>query len=244
MGASTCCARGCCDDRGGGFAVNDTVRRAELAARIDHSVLKPEASSADIVAGARLVRALGVGFYCVQPSRVMLAARELAGAATRVVTVIGFPHGCDLPQTKASGAARAIEQGAAEIDMVLNYAALLDRDARVASDDVAAVVRACAHAPLKVIVESALLDDAQLELACRIAVDAGAAFVKTSTGFHPAGGASEHAVRSMRRVVGASIGVKASGGIRTLADALAMISAGASRIGTSGTEAILGALPD
>ncbi|MCL4744594.1 MAG: deoxyribose-phosphate aldolase [Burkholderiaceae bacterium] len=224
--------------------MNGHPKRAALAAQIDHSVLKPEASAAQIIAGAQLVRAHAVGFYCVQPSRVALAARELAGSAARVVTVVGFPHGCDLGETKARAAALAVQQGAAEIDMVLDFGALLDGDTRVLAGEVGAVVRACAKVPLKVIVESALLDDAQLELACRISVDAGAAFVKTSTGFHPAGGASPHAVRLMRRVVGPSIGVKASGGIRTLDDTLAMLGAGANRIGTSGTEAILAALPD
>ena len=143
---------------------------------------------------------------------------------------------------KASAAATAVEDGAREIDTVLNFGALRSGQIDGVIEDIAAVVRAVPGIPVKVILETAALDDAQKRLACRIALDAGAAFVKTSTGFHPAGGATVHDVRLMRAAVGAGIGVKASGGIRTLDDARAMLDAGANRIGTSASAAILAAL--
>jgi deoxyribose-phosphate aldolase len=218
------------------------VTRAELARMLDHSVLKPESTAADIAAGADVVRAWRVGFYCVQPGRVALAVRALAGTDARVISVVGFPHGCDRPESKARATELAIADGAREIDTVLNFGALKDGDARAAAADVAAVVRAAQRLPVKVILETAALADAEKLLACRIAVDAGAAFVKTSTGFHPAGGATVADVRVLRAAVGAEVGVKASGGIRTLADAQVMIAAGANRIGTSASAAILAAL--
>ena len=218
------------------------MTRDELARMLDHSVLKPEATAADIAAGADIVRAWRVGFYCVQPCRVALAARALAGTDARVISVVGFPHGGDRPEAKARATELALADGAREIDTVLNFGALKDGDTQAAAADVAAVVRAAQRLPVKVILETAALTDDEKRLACRIAVDAGAAFVKTSTGFHPAGGATAADVRLMRELVGVRAGVKASGGIRTLADAQAMIAAGANRIGTSASAAILGAL--
>ena len=218
------------------------MTRAELARILDHSVLKPESTQSDIQAGIDTVRALGVGFYCVQPCWVKLAASALAGTDARVVSVVGFPHGCDLPDVKAQAAARAVGDGAREIDMVIDIGALRSRREDVVAADIEAVVRAVSGVPVKVILETSALDDAQKRLGCRIAVAAGAAFVKTSTGFHASGGATVHDVRLMRETVGANVGVKASGGIRTLADAMAMIDAGASRIGTSASGAILAAM--
>jgi deoxyribose-phosphate aldolase len=218
------------------------MNRAALARLIDHSVLKPEATEADIRAGAAIVRAWNIGFYCVQPCWVRAAAAALEGTDARVVTVAGFPHGCDRADVKASAAALAVDEGAAEVDMVQNFGALKSGHATVVAAEIEAVIRATRGIPVKVILESAVLNDAEKELACRLAQDAGAAFVKTSTGFHAAGGATLADVRLMRAAVGPHMGVKASGGIRTLSDALAMIDAGANRIGASSSAAILASI--
>jgi deoxyribose-phosphate aldolase len=218
------------------------MTRDELARLLDHSVLKPEADANDIRAGIEVVRDFGVGFYCVQPCWVRFAAQALPGTSALVVAVIGFPHGCDRPEVKARAAALAVTDGAREIDTVMNFGALRSGDLAAVTADIEAVVRAVPGIPVKVIIEAAALDEAQKRLACRLAVAAGAAFVKTSTGFHPAGGASVADVRLMRAEVGASVGVKASGGIRSLADARTMLDAGANRIGTSASATILSAL--
>jgi deoxyribose-phosphate aldolase len=218
------------------------VTRSELARMLDHSVLKPESTADDIRAGIDVVRVWRIGYFCVQPCWVKLAAGALAGVDAGVVSVVGFPHGADRAETKAHAAVLAQADGAREIDTVLNIGALKSGAHAEAAADIAAVVRAVAGLPVKVIVEAAALTDDEKRLACRLAVDAGAAFVKTSTGFHPGGGATVADVRLMRAVVGPQVGVKASGGIRTLADALAMIAAGANRIGTSASASILAAL--
>ena len=220
------------------------MKRAEMACLLDHSVLKPEAVEGDIRLGAEVVRAWPGGFYCVQPCWVPLAVKLLAGTSVRVVSVIGFPHGCDHAEVKVRAAAIAVAEGAAEIDMVMNVGALRSGYSTATAADIEAVVRAVPGIPVKVILETAALTEGEQTLACRLSVDAGAAFVKTSTGFHPAGGATVGAVRLMRKTVGPAIGVKASGGIRSLADALLMLEAGANRIGTSASAAILAALPD
>lgn len=218
------------------------MKREEMARLLDHSVLKPEAPEADVRAGAELVRGWPGGFYCVQPSWVSLAARMLAGTPVGVISVVGFPHGCDRGEVKARAAQVAVAEGAAEIDMVLNLGLVKSGRAAEAGRDVGEVVRAVAGTPVKVILETAALTPEEITLACRLCVEAGAAFVKTSTGFHPAGGATVEAVRLMRETVGPSVGVKASGGIRSLDDAMRMIEAGANRIGTSASAAILAAL--
>ena len=218
------------------------MTRVELARIIDHSVLKPEAAEVDIRAGAELVRSLQIGFFCVQPSWAKRAATLLVGARARIVTVIGFPHGCDRFEAKARAAALAIEDGAAEIDMVMNFGALKSGLIDEVTADIRAVIGAVGAVPVKVILETAALTESEKLLACRIARDAGAAFVKTSTGFHPSGGASVDDVSLLRSAVGPTVGVKASGGIRSLADVLAMLDAGANRIGTSASEAIISAL--
>ncbi len=217
------------------------MTRAELARLLDHSVLKPEATVDDVRAGAEVVRTWAIGCYCVQPWLVPAAVDALGDADAVVASVVGFPHGCERTDTKVLATRLAVGEGAREIDMVMNLGALRG-DTRLVASDVASVVRAAAGAPVKVIIEAAALTDDEKRLACRLVVEAGAAFVKTSTGFHPAGGASLADVRLMRDAVGPSIGVKASGGIRSLADTLAMIDAGANRIGTSSSAAILGAL--
>ena len=220
------------------------LARRELAPLLDHSVLKPEATASDIVSGAEVVCTWRIGYYCVQPCWVSLAARALAGSGAKVASVVGFPHGVDRPDVKANAASLAAADGAREIDMVQNVGALRSGRAAWVAADIEAVVRAVPGIPVKVILEATVLTEEEKTLACRLAVDAGAAFVKTSTGFHPAGGATAADVRLMRAVVGPSVGVKASGGIRTLGDVLSMLDAGANRIGTSASAAILGAMPE
>lgn len=220
------------------------MRRGEMARMLDHSVLKPEAVEKDILAGVEVVRGWPGGYFCVQPCWVPLAAGQLAGTPVGVISVVGFPHGCDRDEVKARAAAIAVAEGAAEIDMVMNLGLLRDGRAAEVAADVAAVVKAVPGVPVKVILETAALTADEIRLACRLCAGAGAAFVKTSTGFHAAGGATVEAVRLMRETVGPSVGVKASGGIRSLDDALRMIEAGANRIGTSASAAILAGLPE
>jgi deoxyribose-phosphate aldolase len=217
------------------------MTRDELASIIDHSVLKPDTTEREIRAGVDVVRTWHIGYYCVQPWWVALAARELAGVAP-IASVIAFPHGCDRTEIKARAAEVAVRDGAREIDMVLNIGALKDGDGAGVERDICAVVEAVPGIIVKVIFETAVLTVDEKRLACLVARNAGAAFVKTSTGFHPAGGATVADVRLLRDCVGSALGVKASGGIRTLADALAMIDAGANRIGASASAAILSAL--
>ncbi|MEO3758692.1 deoxyribose-phosphate aldolase [Mycobacterium sp. B14F4] len=218
-------------------------RRDEVAALVDHTLLKPEATEADVVRLAEEAAALGVFAICVSPSMVPIAVRARS-QAQKVCAVAGFPSGKHLSVIKAEEARLAIEAGADEIDMVIDVGAALSGDAGAIRSDVAAVRAAIGpRSTLKVIVESAALlllgDEHTLLTACRAAADGGADFVKTSTGFHPAGGASVRAVELM-----ATVGprVKASGGIRTAADAVVMLDAGATRLGLSGTRAVLDGL--
>lgn len=221
---------------------------AEVAALVDHTLLKPEATEADVVALVEEAVALGVFAVCVSPSMVSVAHRA-AGAhpeGLAVAAVAGFPSGKHLAGVKAGEAAAAVGDGAAEIDMVIDVGAALTGDFAQVAADIATVRSAVPGAVLKVIVESAALlrlgDEQTLVAACRAAEDSGADFVKTSTGFHPAGGASVTAVEIMVRTVGGRLGVKASGGIRTAEHALAMLDAGATRLGLSGTRAVLDGL--
>jgi deoxyribose-phosphate aldolase len=223
--------------------MTDAMRRAELARLLDHSVLKPEATEEDILAGADLVRQWRIGFYCVQPSYVSLAAGALRDSHARVVSVVGFPHGCERSVTKTQAAELAVRDGAAEVDMVMNVGRLKSGRSQAVAGEIAQVVRAIPGIPVKVILEACLLTEEEKVIACRLVRDAGAAFVKTSTGFHPGGGATTADVRLLRVTVGPDFGVKAAGGIRTLADATAMVEAGANRLGTSASAAILAALP-
>jgi deoxyribose-phosphate aldolase len=214
----------------------------ELARLIDHSVLHPEATEREVRSGADVVRTWQIAFYCVQPCWVKVAAEALAGTDARVVSVVGFPHGCDRTEVKARAAVIAVDEGAGEIDMVMAFGALRSGHAAVVAADIEAVVGAVPGIPVKVILETRVLSDSEKTLACRIARDAGARFVKTSTGFHASGGATVADVEFLRAAVGTALGVKAAGGIRNLADARAMIDAGANRIGTSASAAILAAL--
>ena len=206
---------------------------------VDHTLLKPEATPADVEALIAEAADLGVFSVCVSPS--MLPVVTPPGVA--VATVCGFPSGKHHSSIKAAEAALSIEQGADEVDMVIDVAAAVEGRFNDVEADIAAV-RAAVPAPkvLKVIIESAALSDEAIVGACTAAKNAGADFVKTSTGFHPAGGASAHAVALMRQTVGPDIGVKASGGIRTAAAALEMVEAGANRLGLSGTRAVLDGL--
>jgi deoxyribose-phosphate aldolase len=220
----------------------DRPTREQLAALVDHTLLKPEATAAEVAAVAAEAAALGAYAVCVSPSMVTHAAT----AGVRVAAVAGFPSGKHLPEIKAREAALAAASGASEIDMVIDVGAAVAGDLDAVRADIAEVRAAVPGVLLKVIVESAALlalaDEQTLASVCRAAEDAAADFVKTSTGFHPAGGASVAAVALMADAVGGRLGVKASGGIRTAADALAMLDAGATRLGLSGTRAVLDGL--
>ena len=210
----------------------------DVASFIDHTLLKPGATVREL--DELCSQAVRFGFYgvCVNPSMIKAVGPRLADEKPVPVCVIGFPLGATLPEVKAFETAKAVELGAREIDMVLNLGAFKGGDDNLVRRDIAAVVDAAKGFPVKVILETALLSDEEIVRACRLSVDAGAAFVKTSTGFGP-GGATPHAVSLMRKTVGPDVGVKASGGIHTFADAVAMIEAGADRIGASASVAIV-----
>jgi deoxyribose-phosphate aldolase len=205
-----------------------------LAGLVDHTLLTPDAPPAQVAHLCAEARRYGFRAACVHPSYVTLAARLLQGSTVRVCTVVGFPLGASLSEVKAYEAQAAIRDGAQELDMVLHIGALKAGDYEWVKEEIAQVVDVChrGDALCKVIIEAALLTDAEKVVACRLVREAGAEYVKTSTGFGP-GGATEQDVALMRQVVGAEMGVKASGGIRTAADALRMIRAGATRIGAS-----------
>ncbi len=209
-----------------------------MAERIEHSVLAPEAGEVEVVSACNLARAVGVRAVVVKPTYVTLARRLLFGTDVRVVSVVGFPHGGSLPEVKAAEVAAAVRDGADEIDMVINIAALREGRMDVVREELRRAVGAAAGRPVKAILETALLTDVLKITACRLAQEAGAAYVKTSTGFSKAGATSAD-VALLRRTVGHNMGVKASGGIRSWHDAAALIDAGAALIGTSHTEAIL-----
>lgn len=219
--------------------------RGHVAALVDHTLLKPEATEADVVALVAEAVELGVYAVCVSPSMVRTAVATADGGV-RVAAVAGFPSGKHVPAVKAHEAALAVACGAVEIDMVIDVGAALAGDLDAVRLDIGAVRAAVPAAVLKVIVESAVLLDRSSERTltevCHAAEAAGADFVKTSTGFHPAGGASVRAVEVMAATVGGRLGVKASGGIRAAADAIAMLDAGATRLGLSGTRAVLDGL--
>jgi deoxyribose-phosphate aldolase len=216
--------------------------RDQVAAVVDHTLLKPEATAVEVAAAAAEAAALGVYAVCVSPSMVPSATAP----GVRVAAVAGFPSGKHLSEVKAREAALAVASGASDIDMVIDIGAAVAGDIEAVRSDIAALRAAVPAAVLKVIVESAALltlaDEHTLADVCRAAEDAGADFVKTSTGFHPAGGASVAAVTLMADTVAGRLGIKASGGIRTADAALAMLDAGATRLGLSGTRAVLDGL--
>jgi deoxyribose-phosphate aldolase len=212
----------------------------QVAKTIDHSLLRPELDLDFVREGVGLARRYGVASATVRPADVALAVELLEGSDVFVSTVVGFPHGSSSTETKAFEAERAVELGAREVDMVLNIGRLRSGRADEVRDDIAAVV-AVAQAKgaiVKVIFENAYLDDAQKELACRLSEEAGAAFVKTSTGFAP-GGATIDDLKLMRRCVGPHVQVKAAGGIRTLDALLEVMAVGVTRIGATATETML-----
>jgi deoxyribose-phosphate aldolase len=204
----------------------------DLNRMIDHTMLKPEAGPEAV---ARLcAEAIEYDFFsvCVNTHFVPLAAAEVAGTGVKVCSVAGFPLGAVDSKVKAFEAERAVGRGADEIDMVMNVGALKAGERKLVGEDIGLVKRACGEALLKVIIEAALLTDEEKREACRIVVDAGAQFVKSSTGFGPPG-ANPRDIKLMRETVGPGFGVKASAGIRTAASALELVRAGANRIGTS-----------
>src|SRR5437868_2098197 len=217
-----------------GIVLGETATAHDWAALIDHTLLKPEASEADIRKLCDEAAKFGFASVCVNPSWVKTAAQFLKGSGVPVCTVIGFPLGATLPDVKAYEARRAIFNGAREVDMVINIGALKSGDDCAVEDDIKAVVEAAHenHILCKVIIETALLTDDEKVRASLAAKNAGADFVKTSTGFSK-GGATVADVALMRRTVGAELGVKASGGVKGLEDARKMVEAGATRIGAS-----------
>ncbi len=211
-----------------------------IAALIDHTILKPDATRADVQKVCREARQYNFASVCVNPYWVPLVCAELSGCPVKVCSVVGFPLGATSTEAKAAETAVAVRDGAQEIDMVINVGALRSGDQEAVKADIAAVVKA-AHAGgaiVKVILETALLEDNLKTIACVLAKAAGAEFVKTSTGFGPSG-ATAHDIALMREAVGPAMGVKASGGIRTLQDLQTMTAAGATRIGASASVKIV-----
>lgn len=202
------------------------------ASYIDHTLLKPEATKEQIIALCAEAKQYDFASVCVNPTWIETAAAELDGAVSKVCTVIGFPLGASTSEVKAFETKDAIAKGADEVDMVLNIGALKGSDYELVLNDMKAVVEAANGTLVKVIIETCLLTDEEKVKACELAVEAGVDYVKTSTGFST-GGATPTDVALMRKTVGPDLGVKASGGVRSLEDLKAMIEAGATRIGAS-----------
>ncbi len=220
------------------------ISASEMAQRIDHTLLKPEASQAAFDSLATEAVQYGFKAVCVNSARVAYISQKISGGAVAVCAVVGFPLGASHSAAKAFEAQKAIEDGACELDMVMNIGALKDGDLKTVEADIR-TVRQAAASPivLKVIIETCLLTDPEKTTACEIAQNAGADFVKTSTGFSSAGATVED-VALMRRIVGPEMGVKASGGIKDWQTAVAMIQAGADRLGTSSGVEIVRSAPD
>ncbi|MGD0272522.1 MAG: deoxyribose-phosphate aldolase [Gaiellaceae bacterium] len=217
----------------------ETLSYEQVAKTIDHSLLRPELDTETVRAGCELARAYDVASACVKPCDVVLAREILAGSDVKVSTVIGFPHGSSTTAVKAFEAEQAIAEGAEELDMVLNIGRLRSGvDDEVRADISAVVEVAAGRALVKVILENAYLDQAQKLLGCRLSEEAGADFVKTSTGFAPSGATIED-LRLMRSAVSPRVAVKAAGGVRTLDALIDAINAGATRVGATATQTIL-----
>ena len=241
--AGSLCVKTCFDRTGnvvsaGAQRLSSTLgvipENADLAGMIDHTLLKPDATQDQVAQLCFEARKHGFASVCVNPTWVELCAQLLKGSPVKVCTVIGFPLGATAPEVKAFEAENAIGHGASEIDMVINIGALKARDLELVARDIRGVV-AAAHgreAIVKVILETSLLSDEEKTIACLLAKEAGADFVKTSTGF-AGGGATVRDIELMRAAVGPEMGVKASGGVRTYEEAESMIKAGATRIGAS-----------
>ncbi|WP_280362327.1 deoxyribose-phosphate aldolase [Nocardia wallacei] len=216
------------------------LTRGEVAAMIDHTLLAPEATAAEVAAAVAEARELGVYAVCLSPAMLPVRAAGLV-----VATVAGFPSGKHHSLIKGTEARLAADQGAAEVDMVIDVGAAVSGDYNAVLADIVTVREGLGdRAVLKVIIESAALSDEAIVEVCRTAERAGADFVKTSTGFHPKGGASAHAVRLMADAVGGRLGIKASGGIRTAAAAAELIAAGATRLGLSRSREVLAGFPE
>ncbi len=217
-----------------------TITYAQLAKVIDHSLLKPELTEQDVMDGCKLAAKYNTATVCVKPCHVRIAAKILKGSDVKVSTVVGFPHGSNLTAVKVAEANAAIDDGAVELDMVLNIGQLRSGKTDYVQADIQAVCDA-AHArgaKVKVILENAYLTDEQKVLACKLAEAAGADWVKTSTGFAPSGATLED-LRLMRATVSEKVQVKAAGGVRTLDALLAVIDAGVTRCGATATAVIL-----
>ncbi len=214
--------------------------REEVAKVIDHAVLKPTATDDDVRTNAQMCIKRSVGDLCVRPTDVTLAVEQLADSATTVAMVVGFPHGSNRSEVKALEAKLAIEDGADELDMVMNIGKFLSGDHEFVQQDIEAVVAVAKpkNVTLKVILETCYLTPEQIEKACKLAQAAGADFVKTSTGFGTSG-ASPEAIEIMVRTVGDTMEIKASGGIRSWQDAVSYLDQGATRLGVGSTEAVL-----
>jgi deoxyribose-phosphate aldolase len=211
----------------------------QVAKTIDHSILKPDFTESDVRAGALLAKKYGTASYCIRPMDVLLAAELLAGSGVNVCTVIGFPHGTTTTKTKVSESIDAIENGATELDMVLNISAMKSGNFDLVQNDIAEVVKvAKGRATVKVIFETAYLDDNEIIKACQLSEAAGADYVKTSTGF-ASEGATPHNVELMKKTVADRLKVKSSGGVRTLDQLLDYMDLGVARSGCSATEAVL-----
>jgi deoxyribose-phosphate aldolase len=212
----------------------------QIAKTIDHSILKPDATRQDVVAGAELAKKYGTASYCIRPMDVSLASKILTGSGVSVCTVIGFPHGSTTSATKAFETKEAIANGANEIDMVLNISALLSGDYDLVEFDIKSVVDAAASkATVKVILETAYLNEQQIVKACELSEAAGAQYVKTSTGFAHEG-ATLHNVELMKKTVADRLMVKASGGVKTLDQLIDFMNLGVKRSGCSATASVVG----
>ncbi len=221
------------------------IKKKQLAKMIDHTLLKPYATQEDIVRLCDEAKKYDFAAVCIHPTYVNLASELLRGSGVKVDTVIGFPLGANTPKAKAYEAEVAISEGAEELDMVINIGALKSGDFHLVRKDIVAVVKAAkkGNATLKVIIEACYLTDEEKVRVCQIILESGCDFVKTSTGFGDYGAKVED-VKLLRKIVGNQMGVKAAGGIRTYADALKMINAGASRLGASSGIRILEGCPE
>ena len=211
------------------------ITKEQLVKLIDHTLLKPNATKDDITILCEEAKKYGFWSVCVNPTYVSLATKILGGSNVKVCSVVGFPLGANIPQVKAFEAERAITDGASEIDMVMNIGALKSRDYELVERDIRKVVeraKARKETIVKVIIETGLLTEDEKVLACGFVKEAGADFVKTSTGLNSSG-ATPHDVKLIRNTVGPNFGVKASGGIRSYRDAIKLVEAGANRLGTS-----------
>lgn len=223
--------------------MNETMNKKELAAMMDHTLLKATATPDQIKKTCEEAKEIGAASVCVNPCNVKQVSEELAGSSVKVCTVIGFPLGANTSEVKAFETKDAVKNGAQEVDMVINIGALLAGDTDTVYRDIKAVVDAAEGTTVKVIIETCYLTDEQKKQACKAALEAGAQFVKTSTGFGT-GGANAHDVALMREAVGDKMQVKASGGIHTYEEALAVVDASADRLGVSASLAILDGAPD